>query len=73
METFDLNFNVQVDPKGPKKHLGFHVAGETEDEAKATLKAELELVIAQIGTPAKAAKTAAAKAPAKPKAPAKKK
>lgn len=67
MENFDLNFTVQVDAKGPKKHLGFHVAANDEDEARGILKAELEAVIDQLG--GKAPKTAAAPKVAKPAAP----
>lgn len=69
METFDLNFNVQLDPKGPKVHFGFHVQGESEDAARATLRDQLADVVKQLGSAGTSAgKTAGKKAPAAKKA-----
>lgn len=70
MDTFDLNYTVQADPKSPKIHYGFHVQGTDQESAEATLVAHLTKVIEQIGKPA--VKKAVAKAPVAKKAVAKK-
>lgn len=60
MENHDLNYNV-TGAKGAKVHYGFHVQGESKEDAEATLKDHLTQVVAQLpATTAKAAKAPAA-------------